>query len=1286
MTNYANWYTYYRTRMQMMKTAASNAFSGLDTAADLSSGKSRFRIGFMTINNNTNSDFVNLGEFTGTQKYNWYTKLLNSNPGPNTPLREALSKAGRLYGGKLTTLNGVTVTDPLQYSCQQNYALLSTDGYWNSNAGYKLDGSTAVGNQDPGSTNPPYGDGATVQWQQRTYTLQYSSVASQAQRITNQLQTSTLTQQTVPLNQTRTRPNNNANWGAWTDTTATCNTSNTVDCQYSRASSYDLGLTWTFSYSSNQCVANSTPDNNGRIRQCAGSTINSWSSWTNASSCTTSATVQCQYAGWTTTYVNVASCTDLAPSASSPFTVGVASSCRTVAGTASSWTNAITACVPGNTMSCRYVLDSSTWQNVASCTVAAQDNTNLKARECQYTSTGGTADTLADVAAYYYNTDLRSATAVAPDSTGTCTGPIISPATTANDLCANNVPTSTNDVVNTQHMVTFTLGLGASGKMVPPTFGQNTTSEDFVSILNKATATPSTGVCSWQTSGQCFWPTPASDSNANIDDLWHAAINGHGSYFSASDPQTLANSLGTVLKTISNVPRPGTAAAAASSNPNVSTSDNFVFSSSYESVTWYGELIRQEITQTGSLTAQNWSAARLLDCLTTPWTANTNYIAGQTFRQATSCYVVTGDYRSGSTFDNSASGADRVTQIVNQDEAASPPLVPVDMGSTPTRTVYTNGGTSLIPFNWASLSNTQKSTFIQSFLEASTTVNGVTSINVSQFCTAGTGCLGSAARADAAGQKLVQYLAGDRTNEGVYYRARKRVLGDIVSSEARYVKAPLFNYTDAGYAGFKAAKASRNGTVYVGANDGMLHAFDAISGKENWAYIPATVLPYIYTLADNAYADKHQYFVDATPEIGEICIPTSPATTCVASDWKTILVGGLNRGGKGYYALDITNPTSPSLLWEISNNVLDASGTSVGTLGYTYGNPVITKLKDGTWVVMVTSGYNNSDGVGKLYVLNAMTGKAIRAISTGVGSTSTTPSGLSKIVGHAPTSDTNNTSIAAYGGDLLGNLWRFDINGDIGASGYEAQKLVSFVNAANIVQPITAQPTVTTVNGKPVVYVGTGRYLGITDITDNSFESFYAVVDKGDTTTYSNPRSSGSGFVAQTLTNGTCPNGAPATVCTTGQTVRTSSANTVSLGTDNGWYVDFVSGGERASTDPTLGLGTLLFTTNLPSINSANACGDPSISSAKAFIYALDYKTGGAVSTAGTVSGVSLGSGAVTRPVLIRLSDGSVRSLTRVSGTSAGSGTDLGTTVVRDVPVSTSSTARRVSWRELTTQ
>ena len=1280
--NFANWYSYYRTRMLMMKTASGLAFKNIDQ---------RFRVGFMAINNVAGSaDFLQIDDFTPATKASWYAALYASVPSGSTPLRSALSDAGRLYAGKLTSRNGVSnIPDPVQYSCQQNYAILSTDGFWNTGSGYKLDGTTAVANQDVGQPRP-YFDGGSAQIQSRTSTLQSQSVTPQQQKRTSNLQARTTANVAAPSIQTRTSTNSGSTWSAWSNVsscTPDSSGSSQRQCQVPRSTSTDSGATWTaWSYAST-CTADASGASQTR---CSGS-VPIKSAWTNVASCTVASGTECQYSAWSAYSAATSSCTAQPQSTGSPYTVGVASECQTASPLLGAWTSASSCNVVPDQTNCQYTAWSS-WSNATACTAVAQSSspnyTVQTARQCQVVSlSGGTSDTLADVAAYYYNTDLRSP--VAADGTGTCTGPIISPNTTPNDLCADNVPGNGLDVATTQHMTTFTLGLGVRGRMVySPTYLTDT-SGDFKAIATGATANASSGTCSWQANGTtCNWPTPGVNSSGegkieNVDDLWHAAVNGHGTYFSATNPDSLASGLTSALQTIINTPRPGTAAAAASSNPNVSSSDNYVFSSSYKSVDWYGELIRQQINESGVLGTQNWSAMKLLDCATTPWKASNSYATGDVYFQGSRCYSVTASYVSGASFDSSSTGADLSnTAVMNVDEAATTKVPVTPMAS---RTIYTKGTAGLIPFQWSNLvTEGLQANFTAPTLTYVAGTSTTDSTGLSQFCASGGTCLSSAAQTNttvatggAAGEALVNYLRGDRSQEGIFFRKRLHVLGDIVSSEARYVQAPLFNYTDTNYSAFKTAKATRPGTAYVGANDGMLHAFDATTGQERWAYVPSMVLPNLYKLADKNYATRHQYYVDNTPETGDIC-PLAPSATCTAAQWKTILVGGLNRGGKGYYAMDITDPTAPKLLWEF---------TAGGDLGYSYGNPKITKLKNGTWVVLLGSGYNNTDGLGRLYVLNANTGvpvSGIGSISTGVGSASS-PSGVARISAHAISPMTDNTTIAAYGGDMFGNLWRFDINGDIGASGYDAQLLASFKDANGKAQPITVKLLEATVSGKPVVFAGTGRYLGTTDVADTSPQSFYAVMDRLTATTYASPRAAGSGFVRQTLTDGTCPAGTSTSVCAPTQAVRTISSNAVDWTTNNGWYIDFLSSGERSVSDPSLGLGTLLFTTVTPQSSTVSACGGTDNGPASSFVYALDYLTGSSVDGANHVGAMSLGSGMVTRPVMIKQSDGTVRALIRKS-TGASGGTDLGGTVVITPPIKppSGSLTRRVSWRVLT--
>jgi type IV pilus assembly protein PilY1 len=1222
--NFANWYSYYRTRMLMMKSAAGRAFVPIDN---------RYRVGYMSINNNTSSDFLNITTFDATQKTAWYAKLYAAKPNNSTPLRDALSKAGKLYTGKLSTLNGVAVVDPVQYSCQQNFTLLSTDGFWNGAAGSKIDGA-AVGNQD-GSLDRPYRDGSTTTYSKSTSQVQMSQ--TRVEKSTSQLQKRTVTQQKRTSNlqrqvsqlRKRTSQLQKRISGTWTNVSSCTGGGST--CRYASWTSYvgtsactplarDSSSPYTIAVATecqtavttayttvSSCTASAVPDASGYTTQCQ---YTSWSAWANSptcaaqvqsasspyvgpatecnttdtgwvgsSSCSPSSsggvTVTCQSV--TTGPTPVASCTAASPSSGNGWTAttcatttlmpatGVASCTAEGASSANGWV----------TTSCNTVNTGPT--AVASCIAdAASAANNWTTTTCgAATTSGGTSDTLADVAYYYYATDLRDS------GLSNTTGVL------GVDVAENNVPVSGLDGASWQHMTTFTLGLGAPGRMIYTDSNyKSATSGDYHSIKTGAIANPSAGVCPWQASGTaCNWPTPGSDKPENIDDLWHAAVNGHGTYFSATNPTTLAGSITEALAGVTAIT--GASAAATTSNPNVTAGDNFVFESTFTQAEWHGELSRRTLDlDTGApLAAGGWSARDQLD-------------------------------------------------------------------SNAARTLYTfdaGAPTKLKPFAWGSLNATEQSYFGLAH------ISGLT-----QFCASGPDCLTAASKTAAAGSALVDFLRGDRSNEGSladnskYFRQRQHLLGDIVNAEAVYVRSSLFNYADPGYSSFASSNSTRQGIVYAAANDGMLHAFNADTGAESWAFIPSRMLPQLYKLADKNYINQHQFFLDGTPTVGDIQ---------VGGSWKTILVGGMNAGGRGYYALDITDPASPKAIWEFADT----------NLGYTYGNPVITKLKDGTWVVLVTSGYNNvspGDGVGRLYVLNAATGSLIRSISTGVGSTGT-PSGLGKIAAWVESAMTDNTATRVYGGDLQGNLWRFDINGDVGGSGFDAQLLVTLKDPSGTVQSITTKPELGLCGETPMILAGTGRFLGTSDLANTQQQSFYGVKDELDTTTHSNPRLAGSSFIKQTMTADTCPSSPPGNICVPGTSVRTSTNNAVNLATDNGWYVDFLTAGERANTDPTLVLGTLTFNTNIP---DATACSIGGYS----YINYLNYCSGAAVTTADGIASVKLGNALATRPVVIVLPNHSVVSLTRLA--------DGTTVVMNQPPPNPPGSTRRVSWRELTNE
>ena len=1067
-TNFANWFSYYRTRMLMMKTSTGRAFGSIGD---------QFRVGFMSINNNASPAFLNIGTFDATQKSAWYGKLYASVPSSGTPLREALSRAGRIYGAKISSLYGETVNDPVQYSCQKHFALLSTDGYWNGNEGIQIDGSTAIGNQDA-SEPRPYNDGGTSANEHRAAIEISGSGTTSVTGIT---------------------------------------------------------INGTHQILSN---ATSSSDRSGTIASRVVDEIDD---------CETAVQGSCTVAGFR------ASRSGGTVTITAPASFGAITSINVVK-------------TGGKTVT-------ATVLPVAAVT------------------SGGTSETLADVAMHYYRADLRDSTL----SNGT--------GALGTDVTTNNVLPSGDDDATWQHMTTFTLGLGANGRMIYSSTYKSDASGDYAAVKNGSTA--SSSVCTWQSSGTtCNWPTPGSSNVENIDDLWHAAVNGRGSYFSAKDPASLAVGLSSALQGISALT--SDAAAAATSNPNVTSSDNYVFSSAFRSGDWYGELERRQISVTtgeASSTA-DWQARTLLDA---------------------KAYATRSIY----TFDGSATNKLRL-------------------------------------FAWDNLTPAEKAYFTTSYVSATA------SPTLSQFCVSGEICLSSASQTSAGGAALVDYIRGDRSNEGgesdlsKYFRSRTSVLGDIVSSEAVFVKKPLFEYADLGYGAYRTAQASRQGMVYVGANDGMLHAFNADTGQEVWSYIPTMLMPKLYRLADKRYATRHQYFVDGS---------VTHADVYFDGMWHTVLIGGLAGGGAGYYALDVTSPASPKALWEVSPSV-----TGFGSMGLSYGRPEVTKLKDGTWVALLTSGYNNAtgggDGGGYLYVVNVATGALIRTISTGVGSTGAIagicatapcPSGLAQISTWVENTKYDNTTTRVYGGDLFGNVWRFDVNNDVGATGYDAQLLATLRGASGNIQSVTAKPELGKVGSYPVVFVGTGRYLGSTDLADASQQSIYAIKDRLDATSWGNPRLSTPSFVQQTLTDGTC--GTTSSICTSGETIRTASSNAVNFATNGGWFVDLPGTRERANTDPQLALGVLAVTTNLLNPSACTVGGS-------SFINYFDYRTGSAVSTAGGILSVSLGSALATRPVVIRLPSGELFDIISKS--------DNTLETRRRPPPPPSSGTRRTSWRELT--
>jgi type IV pilus assembly protein PilY1 len=451
-------------------------------------------------------------------------------------------------------------------------------------------------------------------------------------------------------------------------------------------------------------------------------------------------------------------------------------------------------------------------------------------------------------------------------------------------------------------------------------------------------------------------------------------------------------------------------------------------------------------------------------------------------------------------------------------------------------------------------------------------------------------------------EQQVDYIRGESV-EGA--RNRSSLLGDIVNSTPKYVGPPDASHDDDDYATFLYEHRNRDAMIYVGANDGMLHAFNAADGNEEFAFIPSleSFDDKFDDFMDTSYS--HTYFVDGSPTVLDAKVNGS---------WKTVLVGGLNYGGKSIYALDVTTPTASSadmFMWEFSHD----------DLGFTFSQPLIVKMNDGEWYVVFGSGYNpdNEDGDGRIFVVDIHDGSLVATLTTETGAAEdpkgqSRPNGIAKI---APV-DLNNDGMVdyIYTGDLFGNVWKFKTTSSNKTQWDLDYKLYSSCSddacAADDIQPITTQPIVKVhSSGKGVmVYFGTGKYLEVTDNNgaNGGVQSIYGIHDIGVAPTSGNqPAVSGrSELTEQTIDFEGGVTYSNDTESTT-YTMRVISNNEASA-TSRGWYLDLISPvygsqGERLITDMVLRRGYLYFYTSIPEADTCNPTGD-------SWLFVLNAETG----------------------------------------------------------------------------
>lgn len=504
-------------------------------------------------------------------------------------------------------------------------------------------------------------------------------------------------------------------------------------------------------------------------------------------------------------------------------------------------------------------------------------------------------------------------------------------------------------------------------------------------------------------------------------------------------------------------------------------------------------------------------------------------------------------------------------------------------------------------------------------------------------------------------QARIDWLRGTRTQEAPAgaLRRRTKLLGDVISSSPYYVKS--------------------SDTLFVGANDGMLHAFNATTGDERFAFVPNAVIANVHKVTLPSYS--HEYFVD-----GEIAVSSTAMTP-----GKNILVGTLGRGGRSVYALDVTSPSTfaaTNVMWEFSDP----------DLGLALGKPVIVKLNNGQTAVILGNGYNSVNERSFLFIINITTGALIRKIDTGSGSAAAS-NGLA-----APSGwdlDSNGTVDLMYAGDLLGNLWKFDLSSatpSIWASAYgsaatPAPMFVALDSLGNR-QAITGLPEIGLNSrkgdphfGKRYVFFGSGRYLTTSDVTTTLAQSWYGLIDEASVI-------SGRSVLRQRTID------LEATL--TGRSVRSFSVAVAGdMAGKQGWFVDLVSPtsgnlGERMVGEHKLFGSVLLASSMIPTTN-------PCIPGGEGFLNAIDPFSGGSLASlffdanndGAFTDADRIGTGAARRavgsinPGINLISDGIMigsgeRGSVIVGGTGGG---DTGN--VRQVGAKDTLRSGRISWREV---
>lgn len=799
------------------------------------------------------------------------------------------------------------------------------------------------------------------------------------------------------------------------------------------------------------------------------------------------------------------------------------------------------------TMPSNFISDDENFTTPAGTTKSSMGYTKQKPF---YDSTG---KTLADIAMHYWATDLSSLANRVPSYI-----PYKKPEDPAAEYWDPR-----NNPAEWQHMSNFIMGLGLSNSLKNPSvpWAGSTFAGEGYAKLKAGTAT---------------WPPASSGNDNNVYDLWHAAINSRGEFYSVDTPEAMVQAFQDILTRIAD--RKSSAAM-----PGEST----------------------------SLEADG-AAERLVS-----YFYETTFDSGEGW---------TGNIQKVKKYRKYDVETRKFENVVEEDWNAK-----AKMPAPNSRKIMIagSGDSKLQTFTTSNAGSPSTPESLASYLN----VNPEPSVQVATW------------------EQRLDYLRGSSAQEGEgvgKLRPRTSILGDFLSSQpvvvqsARYLEgfANRLEGNEAYTAFMKKvagtdtdpAGAQRKGQLYIGGNDGMLHAFDASSGVETFAFIPTAVFPKLNKLTGKNYS--HEFYVDGTPVVADVYD---------GSKWRTILVGTLRAGGKGLFALDITDPGDIKLLWELNANSAVVTGDVKP--GYSFPRPTIARLHNGKWAVVTGNGYKGdgaNNGAAALYVIDAIKGTMIQSLEVQSPNTAGGENGLSSP--RLADYDSDGVADYAYAGDLHGNLWRFDLlgdgakpptltppsNGSYGAKNggttnfavsYGGKPMFTATSTTDSKpQPITSAPSLVrhpTRTGHLVMF-GTGKYFELGDKTGETThaQTLYGIWDiktKAENTKVTADTIARGQLQKQTITSETTGTGKVSGIT---REARIISNEAVEWYQDfdsskpvvkRGWYLDLTSGsftGEMIIENmETLG-SMLLLQTLVPN-------DDPCASGSTNWYYAINPATGG---------------------------------------------------------------------------